>query len=179
MIHRAAARLGLTLLVSAVAACGPPVDLSKALEVTDVITGYYDSGVQTKDLGDGAPPRPANVLKPSMTFKLKNVSAQPVNSVQLMASFWKAGSDGEWDSVNVTAISTTALAPGETTPAITLRPNTSFNLEGARAALFDHTLFVDITLKLFAKRGGGLYKLGEYKMDRTILPHAGREAGRP
>ena len=175
---RALSRLGLALVVLATAACGPPIDLTKALEVTDVLTGYYDDGVQTKSMGDGAPPRPVNVLRPSITFKLKNVSAQSLTSVQLMASFWKAGGDGEWDSVMATAISTQALPAGESTPSITLRSNTAFNLEGARAGLFEHSLFLDVTIKLFGKRGGQLYRLGEYKLDRVILPHAGREASR-
>ena len=102
---RALSRLGLALVVLATAACGPPIDLTKALEVTDVLTGFYDDGVQTKSLGDGLPPRPTNVLKPSITFKLKNISAQSLTSVQLMASFWQAGGDGEWDSIMATAIS--------------------------------------------------------------------------
>ena len=132
MIHRAASRLGLALTVLAIAACGPAIDLSKALEVTDVLSGYYDDGVHQRDLQDGGGVRAANVLKPSVTFKLKNVSAQPLTSVQLMGSFWQAGADGEWDSVNVTAISTTALNPGESTAPITLRSNTAFNLECPR-----------------------------------------------
>jgi hypothetical protein len=175
---RALTRLGLALVVLATAACGPPIDLTKALEVTDVLTGFYDDGVHTKSLGDGAPPRPANVLRPSITFKLKNISAQPLTSVQLMASYWQAGGDGEWDSIMATGISTHALPSGESTPAITLRSNTAFNVEGARASLFGDHRYKDIVIKLFGKRGGQLYRLGEYNVDRVILPHAGREASR-
>ena len=178
MLHRALSRLGLALAVLAIAGCGPPIDLTKALEVTDVLTGFYDDGVQTRNLQDGGPPRPANVIKPSITFKLKNISAQPLTSVQLMASFWQAGDDGEWDSIMATGISTQALPAGESTPAITLRSNTSFNVEGARASLFGDYRYKDIVIKLFGKRGGQLYRLGEYKVDRVILPHAGREASR-
>ena len=176
---RALSRLGLALVVLATAACGPPIDLTKALEVTDILTGFYDDGVQTKSLGDGAPPRPVNVLKPSITFKLKNISAQSLTSVQLMASFWKAGDDGEWDSVMATAISTHALPAGDSTPPITLRSNTAFNVEAARASLFTDYRYKDIVIKLFGKRGGTLYRFGEYKVDRVILPHAGRGASRP
>ena len=179
MLHRALSRLGLALAVLAIAGCGPPIDLTKALEVTDVLTGFYDDGVQTRSLGDGGPPRPANVIKPSITFKLKNISAQPLTSVQLMASFWQAGDDGEWDSIMATGISTHALPPGESTPPITLRSNTAFNVEGARASLFTDHRFKDIVIKLFGKRGGTLYRLGEYQVDRVILPHAGRGASRP
>lgn len=179
MIHRAVSRLGLALTVLAIAGCGPNIDLSKALEVVDVLSGYYDDGVHQRDLQDGGGPRAVNVLRASVTFRLKNISAEPLTSVQLMASFWQAGADGEWDSRNVTGISSTGLPPGQTTPAITIRSNTAFNLEGARHTLFEQPRFVDITLKLFAKRGGGLYKLGELKLDRTVLPHAGSGAGRP
>jgi hypothetical protein len=96
-----------------------------------------------------------------------------------MASFWKAGDDGEWDSVLINAISSDPLAPGEKSAPFTLRPGTAFNVEGARVSLFADHRFVDVTVRLFAKRGGTLYRLGEHKLDRVILPHVGSGAARP
>lgn len=180
MPFRAIRRLAVASAVASVmAGCSPAVDLSKGLEVTDVLTGFYDDGVKQKDLGDGRGLVPANVLRPSMTFRLKNVTDRELTSIQLMGSFWKAGEDGEWSSVNVYAVSTEGLPPGGSTAPITVKSDTAFNVEGARASLFSDHRFVDITLRLFAKRGGGLYRLGEYKIDRVILPTAGRGAARP
>ncbi len=76
------------------AGCGPGVDLSKALELTDIVTGYYDGG-----LVDGA-----NHLVPSLSFRLHNSSDSTLAAVQLVASFWQEGADGEWDSVLVASI---------------------------------------------------------------------------
>jgi hypothetical protein len=68
----------IALLVAACSfGCGPTVDLSKALQVSDVSTGWHDAGVV-----DGK-----NKLVPSVTFKLKNSSEQSLVSLQLNALF--------------------------------------------------------------------------------------------
>jgi hypothetical protein len=171
--------LPLAAAVAASAACAPPVDLTKALEVTDVLVGYYDDGVQQTNMNDGRGPIPANKLRPSITFRLRNLSDRPLTSVQVMGSFWHVGADGEWDSILVNAISGDALPAGGTSAPITIRPNVAYNVEGPRATLFTDHRFQDTVAKLFAKRAGGLYRLGEYPIDRVILPHAGRPAPRP
>ena len=181
MFRRASTFCGLLVAIAAgAAACGPAVDLSKALEVTDVLTGYYDDGVHQVDMNDGRGPIAANKLKPSITMRLRNASDAEITSVQIMASFWRANTDGEWDSVLVNAVSSDGLPPGEKSAPITLRTNTAYNVEGARMSLFTDHRFLDVTVRVFAKRAGGLYKLGEHKIDRVVLPHAsGRGAPRP
>ena len=58
---RTAGRYGvLVLALSALTSCSTQLDLKQALQVTDVITGWYDFGVV-----DGK-----NKLVPSVTFKL-------------------------------------------------------------------------------------------------------------
>ena len=57
-------------------ACGPTVDLTKGLQVLDVSTGWKDVGVQD----DGM-----NKLVPALTFKLKNMSDQPLRTLQVNA----------------------------------------------------------------------------------------------
>jgi hypothetical protein len=39
-------------------------------------------------------------------------------------------------------------------------------------------MFKDFTAKVFAKRGGKIVKLGEFKIDRRIIPHSATD-GRP
>lgn len=153
--------LAVALLLGPTAACGPPVDLSKALEVTDLLTGYYDDGVK-----EGK-----NHLVPSISFKLRNRGTTTIGPVQLSATFWKTGDDGEWDSLLVQAILAKGLAAGATTDSILLRANVGYNLEGARVDLFSHSLFKDITAKLFAHQAGGIFPLGQYKLDHSIIPH--------
>src|SRR3954469_18644416 len=86
-------------------ACSPAVDLSKALELTDVLTGYSDAGVK-----DGK-----NYLKPSVNFRLHNRGTRNIGPVQLTVSFWRQGEDGEWDSVVVQGIHAAGLAAGAKT----------------------------------------------------------------
>jgi hypothetical protein len=177
MHQRARLRLGFTLVAAILtaAACSPSADLSKALEVTDIVTGYSDEGVhqvvmEGRDVA-------ANKLKPSITFTLRNTTTEPLTSIEIMASFWQAGSDGEWDSMQTYAVSGTQQLPGgQKTAAITLKPNVAYNVEGARVSVFKHYLYKPVTVKLFAKRSGSLYRLGEFKIDEVVLPAAGRGA---
>jgi hypothetical protein len=149
----------LCLVVSA--ACGSGPDLAKALEVTEVLTGYYDGGIK-----DGK-----TVLPPSISFRLHNRDTQSIGPVQLTVSFWKDGEPGEWDSVLVQGITADGLAPGASTPPLLARAPVAYTLEGARADFFSHSLFKDVTIKMFASRAGIITKLDELKVERRILPH--------
>lgn len=177
MLHRALRAVGVVLVLAVSPACRT-IDLSQALEVTDVLGGYYDDGVQPYDFGNGRGPVPVNQIRASLTFRLHNTTSESISSIQILATFWKAGEDGDADSVLITAVGPDGLAAGGRTDPITVRSNVKYNVEGARASLFTDPRFVEMSIKLFAKRSGRLYKLGEYPLDRVILPHAGREAPR-
>jgi hypothetical protein len=168
-MHRRPRTLGYVLvLLGTSAACGT-VDLSKTLQVVDAQSGYYDSGVK-----DGK-----NYLRPQITFRLKNVSSEPVNSVQLTIAYWMDGADGEWDSVLHKGIGSEGLAPGMATEPITARLHIGYTLEGARADFFTNSRFRDVTAKIFAKRSGKIFRMGEYKLERRIIPTEQRDAPRP
>lgn len=152
----AAAVFGLAVTM----ACGPNVDLSNALEVTDVLSGYYDAGVK-----DGK-----NYLKPTISFRLHNQGDRKIGPVQMTVSFWGEGADGEWDSVVLQAIRADGLEAGASTESILARLNIGYTLEGARAEFFNHSGFKDVTAKLFASQAGKIYPVGEFKLDRVIIP---------
>jgi hypothetical protein len=145
------------------------IDLSRAVAVTDVLTGWYDWGIK-----DGL-----NKLVPSITFKLTNTGTRPLDGVQVTAAFWIDGADGPNDDKQVQAISTEAIAPGAATEAITIRSDFGYTYEGARADMFTNSSFKDVTARLFAKRGGKIVRIGEFKLDRRLLPHAAQAPGRP
>jgi hypothetical protein len=149
------------ILAAGLAGCGQPINLREALTVTDVFSGWYDNGVK-----DGK-----NHLVPSITFRLKNNTSEPLSSVQLTMDFWLEGADGPLDSSLVRGIGTEAVAPGSSTEPITVRSGTGYTLEGPRADFFTHSLFKDATVKIFAKRSGRIAPLGEFKIDRRLLPH--------
>lgn len=140
------------------------VDYKAALQMSDLSSGFYDAGVT--DLG-------LNKLVPSVTFSLKNVSAEPVTSIDLVVFFWAEGREGEedqeLDEIIVTAIGSEGLAPGAATEAIVVRSKQGYTLEQARAELFTHPRFRDVTAKVFLKRGGRIMPFGEYTIDRRLL----------
>jgi hypothetical protein len=142
-------------------------DLSKELTVTPVLSGYYDAG-----LLDGW-----NHLTPDLTFKVKNTGTQSVPAgVQVTVSFWFVNDDGENDSV--TDVLQKTLTPGEETEIKTARAPHGFRLEGARADLFTHSSFKDMVAKVFVQQHGSIFRLGEFPIERQIIPHA-TTAGRP
>jgi hypothetical protein len=145
------------------------VDLSKSLSVTPVLSGYYDDGL----VGGWSH------LLPNLTFKLKNIGSVPVSAgVQVTVSFWFVGDDGENDSIVLPGLEKT-LGPGDETIAINARAPHGFRLEGARADFFQHSLFKDMTAKVFVQRRGTIYRLGEFPIDRQIIPHASATPGHP
>lgn len=152
----------LALWVLTGAGCGSQVDLAKTLTVTEVFSGWYDFG-----LVDGL-----NKLVPSISFKLQNVGDAPINRVQLLVSFWQEGADGENDSKEITGIGAEDVAPGASSDAILVRSGVGYTIEQPRAELFTHGGFKDFTVKLFAKRSGRIVPLGEYKVERRIIPQA-------
>lgn len=162
--------LAATLSLAGGTGCTGNVNLTEAIEITDVLTGWYDNGVTA----DGK-----NHLLPSITFRVKNKSAQPLSSVELDAAFWQDGADGENDSVLVRAIGGQPLAAAASTEPLTVRAPHGYTLEGARADFFANPRYKDFIIKLFGKRGGRIFRLGEFKVERRIIPQAQRAPDRP
>ena len=156
----ACALLGASLLPAA--GCNQ-VDLATALTMEELTSGYYDAGVT--ELG-------ANKLVPSLTFRLKNASAESVNAIDLVVFFWGVEFEEpkELDEIILRAIGSEGLAPGTATEPIVVRSKQGFALEQqARSELFNHRLFRDVTAKIFLKRGGRLVPFGEYTIERRLL----------
>ena len=151
----------LVLCLAGTPACGPGVDLSKALDVTDVLTGYYDAGLKNGQ----------NYLLPSISFRLHNRGDRSIGPVQVTVAFWMDGADGEWDSAVVQGIHGGGLAAGASTESILARSQVGYTLEGARANFFDNHLFKDVTAKLFASQAGHIVPIGQFKLEHTVIPH--------
>lgn len=153
--------LGVLVLALAISGVGcRRVELDKVLTVTDVFTGWYYLGMI-----DGL-----NKVVPSFSFRLTNGGDAPVSRVQLLVSFWPQGADGELDSKQVTGIGADALAPGASTDPILVRSETGYTLEQPKDELFMHSEFKDFSVKLFARRDGQLVPLGEFPIERRIIP---------
>jgi hypothetical protein len=159
-------RFGLLALVLTAAtgalACGPSIDLRNALAVTEVSSGWYDNGLKNG----------MNHLLPSISFRIRNTGPHPLTNVRITIGFWLE--DGrELDSKDVQAIGNQPLAPGATSDLVLVRGETGYTLEQPRAEFFMHSSFRDGLAKLFARRSGNIVPLGEFRLDRQILPNTG------
>ena len=148
-------------------ACGPDVDVAKSITVTDVISGYYDNGLKNG----------WNYLMPSITFRLANSAPSSVTGLELTVAYWQDGKDGEWDSVLLQRIGNDTIPAGGKSDPVTVRGTVGYRLEDVRNNLFTHHSFVDVTAKIFARRGGRIYPIGNVKLEHQILPHV--RSGRP
>ena len=151
----------LTLALSAAGCGGSPVDLKASLEVADLVTGWFDAGIV-----DGK-----NKLVPSISFRLRNVSAQPVASVQTMVIFRPVNEpDQEWGSSYAVAIDAKGLPGGDSSAPVVL--HSSFGHTGAQSRLemLQNKYFVDAKVELYAKhRAQNWVKLGEWQAARQLL----------
>ncbi len=147
-------------LVLAAAACSS-VDVTKALALTEVKTGWYDAGV----LEDGK-----NKLVPSISFKLTVQGDEPISTVQINAIFRRANEPEAWGEHFIKAIGTTPLRPGESTGLLVLRSYLGYTGEQPRHVMLKHADFVDAKVDVFVKYGSQTWvRLGEYAIARTLL----------
>lgn len=160
------ARCALALLVVGSLGCSR-VNLEEALAMAEVSTGWYDDGVVD---APGQRQDGWNHLVPYVGFRLQNTSEQSLAGVQLTVSFWWVGGDGEFDSVLTRGIGDEAVPAGGLSEPIQVQGNVGFNLEGPRADLFMNSGFQDAVAKVFARRSGRIVALGEFPIERRVVP---------
>jgi hypothetical protein len=135
-------------------------EVEKDLAITDVHTGWYDVGIV-----DGL-----NKIVPSVTFKLKNVSSEPISRVQINAVFRQLGDDKAWGAPFVRGIGPEGLAPGATGEPLVLRNDRGYTSSDSRLKMLQNSQFVDAKVQIFGKHGSRTWvKMGEYTIDRQLL----------
>jgi hypothetical protein len=136
---------GLILLALLAYGCGgPPVDLTKGLEINVVDTGWFDAGVV-----DGK-----NKLVPTISLTVKNVSNEKLVSLQLMASFFRVSDTAsEWGNSLLNVAGSEGLAPGATTATLTMKSPLGYTGTDPRGDMLKNAQFVDAMVKLVAKYG--------------------------
>lgn len=150
----------LSILSILSAGCGPGVDVTKAIEVQDVSTGWYDFGIV----------KGQNKLVPSVTFRLKNVSEQPVTTLQANVLFHRVNSAEEWGSGFLKVAGSEGLAPGATSEALTVKSDLGYTGSEPRADMLKNSQFVDAKVRILAKSGSNYWQqLGEYQIERRLL----------
>ena len=158
---RAFVRFVLLLPIVCTAACGPIVDLTKGLHVDILDTGWFDAGIVNGQ----------NKLVPSVTFTLKNISTQKLTTLQVNALFRRVTEKDEWGSGFVTAAGSSGLAPGATTPPITIRSQLGYTgSDQSRQEMLSNSHFVDAKVEIFAKYGSAQWtRMGEYPITRKLI----------
>jgi hypothetical protein len=142
------------------AGCGPGVDVTRAIEVQDVSTGWYDFGIVGGQ----------NKLVPSVAFTLKNVSSEPVTTLQANVLFHRVDSAEEWGSAFLKVAGSAGLAPGATSEPLTVRSDLGYTGSEPRADMLKNAQFVDARVRILAKSGSNYWQqLGEYQIERRIL----------
>ena len=158
MRFRLRACLFCLLLLSS--ACGPTVDLTKGLQILDVSSGWFDAGIVNGQAK----------LLPSISFKLKNVSDQTLPVLQVNALFRRVTENDEWGSGFMTVAGSEGLAPGATTPPLTIKSTLGYTGSDPRQEMLQNSHFVDAKVELFAKYGSTQWtRLGTYPIMRQLL----------
>jgi hypothetical protein len=153
-------RVLLAALMLGTAACAPPVDLAKNLQVTDVSTGWADAG-----LTEGG----ENKLVPFVQFKLKNTSDQNLPVLQVNAMFRPLKEDKEWGSRFQAVTGSEGLSSNGTTGTLKLVSDRGAKGTDPRATIMKSAYFVDARVQLFAKYGSAQWvKVAEYPIQRVL-----------
>ena len=154
-----AAMLCLVLAVGT-GACGPEVDVSKALELNIVNSGWFDAGIVNGQ----------NKLVPAVTITIKNNSDRTLGLLQLNSLFRQANATEEWGSAFLTAAGSEGLGPGAS-KTLTLKSNNGYTGSGeTRQEMLANSHFVDAKVEVFAKYGSTQWKkLGVYPVTRQLI----------
>jgi len=141
--------------------CGPTVDLTKGIAINVLTTGWYDAGIVNGQ----------NKLVPSITFTVTNKSDQKLRMLQVNSLFRRVTEPDEWGSALVTAAGSDGLAPGATTPPLTVKSNLGYTgSDQTRQEMLRNTHFVDAKVELFAKYGSIQWvRVGDYPIARELL----------
>lgn len=137
-------------------------ELEGAFELVDVETKWVEKTYQ--------PWPPKLVLVPAISFKIKNVTEEPLKYVYLNANFKFRDDVANLGDGFIQAIGRDPLEPGETSESILLKSTYGIegqNLEHIQNNPFFLSKIVDV--KLFAKSQGSQYiPVGEWEVSRNI-----------
>jgi hypothetical protein len=137
------------------------IDPVAALEPVEVVTGWFDDGVV-----EGG----KNRLVPSITFRLRNASAEPVSNVQMNVIFRREGETASWGEHFGTAVPREDLAPGATTEPHVIRSTAGYTGEDPKKDLLENSQFMGARVEIFLRQGSQTWaRLTELPIERRLL----------
>ena len=151
----------LTILLGAVSACGPAIDVKQVVQITEITGGYHDAGIK-----EGK-----NKLTPSVTFRVKKSTDESIRPLALNVAFKKILPQGEEDFDDVYVQSVT-FAEGNQSAPLTVRTESGYTGDPpqTRAEMLKHKNFQDLRVVIFAKHSSSNWvELARYDIPRTLL----------
>jgi len=149
---------GLLAAALSCGACGKPVDLKQAVQITDVSSGWFDAGIQNGK----------NKLVPSVTFKLRKNADVTLSSISLNLTFIFIDSQEHADDVYVQSV---PFVGSETAP-IVVRSKWGYTGDPpqTRAQMLQNSQFRDLEVQIFAKQSSSQWvELQRVKIARQLL----------
>ncbi len=173
----------------AVAGCGPSADMTTAVAVTEVTTGWLDVGLD--NLG-------RNKLVPAIEFSIENVSGGDLGMLQLNGVFRRClvlyqgqeppeapvspaddeegtclAEDQEWGGAPlIRAAGVDGLSPGDGLGPFTMESRLGYTGEQTLPEMLGHRDFVDVKLELYVKHRGRTVGQGARVSDRPAVAYA-------
>jgi hypothetical protein len=135
-------------------------DLEASIEVVDMDTFWTDKYYQ--------PWPPRLILVPAISFRVKNVTDQPLKYINFNANFRFMGDFENLGDAFLAAIRNDPVPPGEKSDVITLKSN--YGVEGRTLATFkDNPHWKTVFVRLFAQsKGSQFLSMGKHEISRRI-----------
>lgn len=147
------------LAVLALTGCTQPVDLTQNVEVTDVVSGWFDAGVVNGQ----------NKIVPSSSFRLKKKADVEIKPIALNIVFKHVdGSESSFEDIYIQRV---AFAGQQSEP-ITVRSKNGYTADPpqTRADMLKNSQFKDVAIQIFAKQSSAQWvELRRVVIDRQIL----------
>jgi hypothetical protein len=149
----------LAMAIAAMAGCGQPVDVAKAVRVDVATSGWLVAGVV-----DGK-----NKIVPSVSLTLKNVSGQTISALQTNAVFRLAATNAEIGADFRPISGSGGLPPSASTDKIRLKSSLGYTGTDPVEDLLNNSRFGDAKVEVFVKAGSGQWtRVGEYPIARQL-----------
>lgn len=148
------------LLALPLASCSRAIDLTEALQVEAVSSGWLDAGTVYGK----------KKLVPSVSVRLTNTSNQTLPVLQVNALFRRTGDSDEWGSAFLAAVGSEGLSPRATTKTLALESQLGYTGEESGTDMLHNSRFVDARVDLFARYGSSQWvRIGAYPITRQLI----------
>jgi hypothetical protein len=98
------------------------------------------------------------------------VSTQKLVTLQVNALFRRVGEKDEWGSGFLTAAGSEGLAPGATTPTLTIKSQLGYKGPEPRQEMLQNSHFVDAKVELSAKYASTPWvRIGDFPIKRELI----------